>query len=159
MPWPSGIEHLQRRRRQWVDLAATLRHLRSANYRAIIEWLITQSLALGVFRRPLTLILLPTVSGISNGGLRPISAICAQSSAIVHFCGLLGPFSKRNFRHKMTTIVGNRGQLWTSTLSPHLLSPPCRLSRKYRDTNGRRIVIHAGGVYMTYSQQEGKHCD
>ena len=23
----------------------------------------------------------------------------------------------------MTTIVGNRGQLWTSTLSPHLLSP------------------------------------
>ena len=23
----------------------------------------------------------------------------------------------------MTTIVGNRGQLWTSTLSPHLESP------------------------------------
>ena len=30
-----------------------------------------------------------------------------------------------NFRHKkMTTLVGNRGQLWTSTLSPHLVSPP-----------------------------------
>ena len=61
--------------------------------------------------------------GLSNGGLRPLSAIWAQSSTIVHFCGLFGPFSKGNFRHKMTTIVGNRGQLWTSTLSPHLLSP------------------------------------
>ena len=30
---------------------------------------------------------------------------------------------KGNFRRKMTTIVGNRGQLRTSTLSPHLLSP------------------------------------
>ena len=29
-----------------------------------------------------------------------------------------GPLSKGNFRRKMTTIVGNRGQLWTSTLSP-----------------------------------------
>ena len=61
--------------------------------------------------------------GLSNGGLRPLSAICAQSSIIVHFCGLFGPLFKGNFRHKMTTIVGNRGQLWTSTLSPHLLSP------------------------------------
>ena len=34
-----------------------------------------------------------------------------------------GPLSKGNFRHEMTTIVGNRGQLWTSALSPHLLSP------------------------------------
>ena len=47
--------------------------------------------------------------------LRPLSAICAQSSTIVHFCGLFGPLSKGNFRRKMTTIVGNRGQLWTST--------------------------------------------
>ena len=61
--------------------------------------------------------------GLSNGGLRPLSAICAQSSTIVHFCGLFGPLSEGNFRHKMTTIVGNRGQLWTSTLSPHLESP------------------------------------
>ena len=61
--------------------------------------------------------------GLSNGGLRPLSAICTQSSTIVHFCGLFGPLSKGNFRHKMTTIVGNRGQLRTSTLSPHLLSP------------------------------------
>ena len=31
----------------------------------------------------------------------------------------------------MTTIVGNRGQLWTSTLSPHFpfAKPPFRLSR------------------------------
>ena len=62
-------------------------------------------------------------SRLSNGGLGPLSAICAQSSTIVHFCGLFGPLSKGNFRGKMTTIVGNRGQLWTSTLSPHLLSP------------------------------------
>ena len=34
-----------------------------------------------------------------------------------------GALFKGNFRHKMTSIVGNRGQLWTSTLSPHLLSP------------------------------------
>ena len=61
--------------------------------------------------------------GLSNGSLRPLSAICAQSSTIVHFCGLFGPLSKGNFRRKMTTIVGNRGQLWTSTLSPHLESP------------------------------------
>ena len=49
--------------------------------------------------------------GLANGGLRPLSAICAQSSTIVHFCGLSGPLSKGNFRHKITTIVGNRGQL------------------------------------------------
>ena len=61
--------------------------------------------------------------GLSNGGLRPLSAICAQSCTIVHFCGLFGPLSEGNFRHKMTTIVGNRGQLWRSTLSPHLESP------------------------------------
>ena len=40
------------------------------------------------------------------------------------FCGLLiGPLSKGNFRRKMTTVVGNCGKLWTSTLSPHLPSP------------------------------------
>ena len=61
--------------------------------------------------------------GLSNEGLRPLSAFCAQSSANVHFCGPFGPLSKGNFRHKMTTIVGNRRQLWTSTGSPHLLSP------------------------------------
>ena len=59
-------------------------------------------------------------------GLRPLSAICAQSSTIVHFCGPFGRLSKGKFRRKMTTVVGNRGQLWTShkhLLSPHLLSP------------------------------------
>ena len=67
--------------------------------------------------------------GSQNGGLRPLSAIRTQSSTIVHFYGPFrplspfGPLSKRNFRRKMTTIVGNRVQLWTSTLSPHLLSP------------------------------------
>ena len=60
---------------------------------------------------------------LSNGGLSPLSTIFAQSSAIVHFCGPFGPLSKGNFRRKMTTSVGNRGQLWTRSLSPHLLSP------------------------------------
>ena len=44
-----------------------------------------------------------------NGGLRPHSAICAQLSAIVHFCGLFGSLCKVRFRHNMTTIIGNRG--------------------------------------------------
>ena len=35
----------------------------------------------------------------------------------------LGPLCTGNFRHKMTTIIGNRGQLWTRSLRPHLLSP------------------------------------
>ena len=67
--------------------------------------------------------------GLSNGGIRPLSAICSQSSTIVHFYGPfgLGPFLRGNFRHKMTTIIGNRGQLWTTTLSPHLLSPHFKL--------------------------------
>ena len=44
---------------------------------------------------------------------------------IVHFCGPFGPLSKGNFRRKMATIVGNRGQapqapIW---LSPHLDFP------------------------------------
>ena len=34
-----------------------------------------------------------------------------------------------NFRRKMTTIVGNRGQSWTSTLCPQFAKPPCRLSQ------------------------------
>ena len=44
----------------------------------------------------------------------------------VYNCALSGPFGplfKGNLRHKMTTIVGNRGQLRTGALSPHLLSP------------------------------------
>ena len=61
--------------------------------------------------------------GLSNGGVRPRSAVSAQSSTTVRFCGLFGPLSKGSFRHKTSTIIGNRGQLWTSTLSPHLLSP------------------------------------
>ena len=66
--------------------------------------------------------------GLSNGGLRPLSAICAQLSAILHICGLLSPLFDGSFRCKMTTIVGKRGQLWISTLSP-FAKPPFRLSR------------------------------
>ena len=61
--------------------------------------------------------------GALKWGLRPLSVFCAQSSTIVQICGLLGPLFKENFRRTVTAIVGNRGQLWTSTLSPHLQSP------------------------------------
>ena len=62
--------------------------------------------------------------GALRWGLKAtLSTICAQSSAIVRFCGAFGPLFKRNFRRKMATIIANRGQLWPSTLSPHLLSP------------------------------------
>ena len=75
--------------------------------------------------------------GASNEGLRPLSAICAQSSTVVHCCGRFGPLSKGNFRHKMTTIVGNRGQLCTSTfhkyLKPPFAKPPFTLSRPKKD--------------------------
>ena len=61
--------------------------------------------------------------GLSNGGFK---ATLCNLHTIVHICALLwpfGPLSKGNFCHKMTTMVGNRGQLRTSTLSPHLQSP------------------------------------
>ena len=81
--------------------------------------------------------------GLSNGGLRPLSAICAQSSTIVRFCGLFGSLSEGNFRHKTTTIVGNRGQLWTSTLSPHLLSPHLDFSERCSPcfSTGKRLDL------------------
>ena len=47
----------------------------------------------------------------------------------MRFCGLFGPLSKGNFRRKMMTIVGNHGQLWTSTLKPPFGKPPLKLSR------------------------------
>ena len=56
--------------------------------------------------------------GLSNGGLRPLSAICAQSSTIVHFCGPFGPLSKGNFRHN----EDNRRQSWT--MVDKYLKPP-----------------------------------
>ena len=51
--------------------------------------------------------------GLSNGGLRPLPTLWP----------FWAPFFGELFLHEMRTIVGNRGQLWTSTLSPHLLSP------------------------------------
>ena len=69
--------------------------------------------------------------GLSTGGLSPPPAICTQSSTIVHFCAPFGPLSTGSFRRRMTTIVGNRGQLWTSTLSPHLLSPHLDFPKPY----------------------------
>ena len=63
-----------------------------------------------------------------------LKATLCNLRTIVYNCTLLWPFGahncRGNFRRKMTTIVGNRGQLWTSALSPHLLAkPPSRLSR------------------------------
>ena len=62
-----------------------------------------------------------------------LKATLCNLRTIVHNCALLWafrrPFLRGFFRHKMMTIVGNRGQLWTSALSPHLQSPHFRLSR------------------------------
>ena len=55
-----------------------------------------------------------------------LKATLCNLRTIVYNCALLwpfGPLSEGKFRREMTTIVGNRGQLWTSILSPHLLSP------------------------------------
>ena len=41
----------------------------------------------------------------------------------------------------MATIAGNRGQLWTSTLSPHLLSPHLDL--------GEVFLLTVGGFLLT----------
>ena len=53
------------------------------------------------------------------------------------FVTVFGPLSNGNSRHKMTTIVGNHGQVWTSTLSPHLLSPHLDLSQ----TNSQGMLL------------------
>ena len=49
--------------------------------------------------------------GALKWGLEATLCNCAQSSTILHFCGPFGPLSKGNFRHKMTTIMHNCGQL------------------------------------------------
>ena len=56
------------------------------------------------------------------------SAMYAQSSTIVHFCGLFGPLSKRNFRLKMTTIVGQSRTIVDKYFKPPFAKPPFRLS-------------------------------
>ena len=93
--------------------------------------------------------------GLPNGGCMPLSASRAQSSAvvhIVHICRLLvGPFCKRNFRHKLMTIVGNCGQLRTSTLSPApIWGPPiyyeARLGRpKWLHKYNSEIIVLCNG--------------
>ena len=58
------------------------------------------------------------------GHFQPRKLQCFSSQFALHGLRALDwPLCEGNFRHKMTTIVGNCGQLWTSTLSPHLLSP------------------------------------
>ena len=60
---------------------------------------------------------------------------------IVYNCAHLWPFGplfKGNFRCKMTPIVGNRGQLWTSTLSPLFAKPQFRLSRCFEAQTNRK---------------------
>ena len=44
------------------------------------------------------------------------TTLCNLHTIVYNYALLwpFGPLSKGNFRRKMTTIVGNRGQLWTS---------------------------------------------
>ena len=70
------------------------------------------------------------VWGLSNGGLRPHSTICTQSSTIVHFCGLLGPF----LRELSSQNDDNRRQSCTivdKCLKPPFAKSPFRLSRVF----------------------------
>ena len=57
----------------------------------------------------------------------PLLGVATPSGASLQApleCSILAPYTcEGNFHSKMTTIVGNRGQLLTSTLSPHLQSP------------------------------------
>ena len=58
--------------------------------------------------------------GALKWGIKKATLCNPRPSAIMHICGLLGPLFEGNFRPKKMTIVGNRGQLRTSTLSPRL---------------------------------------
>ena len=81
--------------------------------------------------------------GFSNGGLRPLSAICAQLSAIVHVCGLLlRDFSSQN--------DDNCRQSWSIVakyLKPPFVKPPFRLSRhsQFYPQFTRRIISLENG--------------
>ena len=103
-----------------------------------------------------------------------LKATLGNLRTIVYNCALLWPFwapFSGAIRRKMMTIVGNRGQLWTSLLSPHLLSPhldfhhnvlcglsqcytvvkrPCkgRLARQDQgSSNSRRLSIEARSMF------------
>ena len=80
------------------------------------------------------------------------------------FCGPFGPLSKGNSRHKMTTIVGNRGQLWTIVdkyLKPPFAQPLFRLSQaKGMDLSGKRVQKCSAtphSVAATRGQIEMRH--
>ena len=62
--------------------------------------------------------------GALKWGLK--ASLCNLCTIVLQLCTFVarcGPLFKGNFRRKTVTIAGNRGQLWTSTSSPHLLSP------------------------------------
>ena len=74
--------------------------------------------------------------GLSNGGLRPLSAICAQASAIVYFSGPFGPLSVQNGDHGR--------QLWTIVakyLEQPFAKPPFKLSRLVHHSVAKWIVV------------------
>ena len=63
--------------------------------------------------------------GALKWGLKATLQFAHNLLQLSTFWAFLGPVSKGNFRRKMTTIVGNRGQLWTSTLSPLFAEVGC----------------------------------
>ena len=86
--------------------------------------------------------------GKSKWGLK---ATLRNSRTIVYNCALLWPFwalSKGNFRHKMSTIVGNRGQLWTRTLSPHLQNPLLDFPER---SGGKRALFCRACVFRLFA--------
>ena len=63
-----------------------------------------------------------------------LKATLCNVRTIVYNCVLLRP--------PWVTIVGNHGQLWTSTLSPHLLSPHLDCPKRFCCKKARFIHSH-----------------
>ena len=64
--------------------------------------------------------------------------MCAQSSTMMHFCGLLGPLPRGTFATNDDNRR-HRGQLWISTLSPHLLSPHVDFPDSWRASTSQAL--------------------
>ena len=93
----------------------------------LLKFCPSKALSERAFRLPLKAPGIWKIGKVYMGALKlRLKATLCNARRIVYNCAHLWPFGPLftgNFRCKMPTIVDNRGQLWTSTLSPRLLSP------------------------------------
>ena len=86
--------------------------------------------------------------GISNGGLRPLCAICAQSSTIMHICDLLG-----SIFHQLLQNDDNCRQSLTIVdkyLKPPFVEPQIDFpDRMRRELKGCNFLLTVGSVLLT----------